>query len=546
MDLTSSRPPRVWLAVCAAFLLGACGNGSTTTPPPGGGTIPGCAGGDGPFRVISGTVRYERLVLKTSGLGPEREMKPARFVDVEVQRDEDGACLGRTSTNASGGYSVAVAVADGTVLRVVAISRTAFDPVRDYTVHQADPPVVNAHDPNNAFSHGVGGIPGFGAQTVDIDVPYGPDMSRPAIGFGVLDTIVTCMDQVRTAIAPTALQPVHAYTRLGNNGLLGASFYRPGANAIAILGGAAGNLDTSDTDYFDDPVVAHELGHFVENTISHSMSRGGAHGGEPLEPNFAFSEGQATGFGNALLGTPLYVDSTTTNNDLFFNFDCENVTGQDDPPGIGGELTVAEILWDLFDSGALDTDGDNVDTPLSSMYAALASFAPDIDAPYIGLFLDRLDVAPGNTVTTAQLTTLMTVPEDQGITYPVPANAVFPTPIVVNGPAQTGTCDSRPGPNKNTCKGITTTAWFRLSVPATTTVTIGLDVQPIAGSGDDLNLFLFNNNDVNNAIGASTSFGAGDESIVATVGGPGEYIILVEAVCGGLGNRASFSLTVTQ
>lgn len=539
-------------ALSMALALTACGGGSGGGGPDQGGTIPGCAGGTGTFRVISGTVRFQRLRLKTTGLGPELDLLPARHVDVEVRIQADGSCLGRTSTDASGAYSVAVAPEDGTVMQVVVFSRTAFDPTRDYTVHNADPPVSNTHDPNNAYSFTINDVPGTGSQVVDIDVPYIFGGARPSIGFGTLDIVVTCIDQVAAAVTPTAVAPVHIYTRLGNNTTLnGASFYRPGANAIALLAGAAGQEDSTDTDYFDDAVVAHELGHYVENTLSHSLSRGGRHSGEPLEPNFAFSEGHATGFGNLLLGTPLYIDSRTTNDDLFFSVSVENVTGPADPPGIGGEFTVAEIIWDLGDGGAgpADGDADGVNTSLASLYASLTTFNPDVDAPYIGLFLDRLDNAPGNTVNAAQLTGLMLAPENQGITYPVPANEVFPTPIAIGGAAETGTCDSLPGSNKNMCRGITTTRWYRLSIPAQTTVTVALTITPIAGSGDNLNLFVFSNRDIVNPLSSSTNGGATGEQIVTSLG-LGEYLICVEAAYAsancvtGTGNRADFSLTV--
>ena len=546
-------PARGFARLALALLLGTvalgtgCGGSGSDAPPGGGGgggTIPACAGTTGPFRVLSGVVRYERLVLKPTGIGPETELRPARYIDMEIRAQADGACLARGTTDGNGAYAISLGVPDGTVMQVVVFSRTAFDPARDYTVHQADPPLIDVHDPNNVFTHVVGDVPGMGSQVVDVTVPYAGAPGRPAIGFGLLDTIATCMDQVALAVAPRPVGPVNAYTRLGNNGALGGvSFFRPIARALAVLGGAAGNEDNSDTDYFDDAVVAHELGHHIESLLSHQISRGGPHGGEPLEPGFAFSEGQATGFGCALLREPLYVDSTTTSNNLFFNFNVENATGPGDPPGIGGELTVAEIIWDLFDGAPLDTDGDNTETSLPSLIAALTSFQPAVDAPYIGLFLDRVVTAPGSTVTAADITTLMGAPENQGITYPVPASEVFPTPIQVGGPAQAGTLDSQPAPFKNPCRGLTSSAWFRLSIPAQSTVNIFLDVQPIAGSGDNLDLFLCTNADVNGSLASSTNGGAADEAITHPLGA-GEYIVRVEANCSA-GNRASFSLTVT-
>jgi hypothetical protein len=551
MPTCSSRVVPVLALALALVGLASCGGGSggggPVSPP-----LPGCATGSGTPITISGLVRYQRLVLTTGGIGPATQFRPARFVDVEVLDAAGSTCWGRTSSNASGNYSIVVAPPDGSGLLVRAYSRTSADPSRNYTVHEADPPFSNSHNAANAFQHAVGGITASGNQTVNVTVPYSGS-SRPSIGFAVLDTMVTCLDQVATALGQSVGE-AHAYTRLGNNAALGGvSFFRPSANALAIVGGAAGNLDDSDTDYFDDAVVAHELGHFVENALSHNMSRGGAHGSQPLEPAFAFSEGQATGFGNLLIRDPNYTDSTSTDGGVFFTINVENVTGASDPDGIGGELTVAEIIWDLGDggSGPADGDADPVAAPLSAIYQALFSFEPTQDAPYIGLLLDRL--VAGGSVSQAQITALMLAPENQGISYPTTGSDIWPIPIALGG-SDAGTLDSLPAANglKNQCRGYTSSAWYRLDIAATTTVTIDLTISPIAGSGDNLDLFLTSNAAVNSAIAQSTNGGAAAEQIVRTLS-PGRYIVRVEARFSGdcspgsttgTGNRAGYTLSI--
>ena len=52
--------------------------------------------------------------------------------------------------------------------------------------------------------------------------------------------------------------------------LRGTSLRIVAGETFTILGGSAGNLDTTDTDYFDDGVIAHEFGHFVEFNMSAS------------------------------------------------------------------------------------------------------------------------------------------------------------------------------------------------------------------------------------------------------------------------------------
>ena len=531
-----------WAGLLAGhLLLAACGggggDGGTTQPAP-----TTCGGLLGTPFTLAGQVRYQRLQLGPGGIGPSTEWRAARFVDVEVLDSTGTTCFGRTFTDASGGYALTVAPPDGAALQIAVHARTFEDPNRDITVHDAGIPTSNSHDPNTAWRFATTTTAAPGTVIADVDVPYNGHPERPGAGFGLLDTMITCLDQVAIALGH-GVGDVHAYVSLGNNfALSGTSFYRASVNVLAILGGANGNLDNSDSDYFDDAVVAHELGHYIESRWSHSMNRGGPHGGQVLEPAFAFSEGIATGLGTLLLRNALYVDSRGTGGDLLFSFSAENVTGAADPAGIGGEMTTAEIVWDLGDGavGIPDSDGDGITVPLSELYQAFASFNPATDAPYIGAYLDRVVAQPS--ATAAQITALMTSPENQGISYPLSGGDIWPRAITVGGNA-TGTLDSLPGAGKSQCQGITSSDWFRLVIGSTTTVNLTLNITPIGGSGDDLELFLHRNENTFTPIAGSSNPGSASESITETLA-PGTYIIRVVADCLGAGNRASYSLSV--
>jgi len=473
-------------------------------------------------------------------------------VDVEVRAAGTGTCYGVTHTDASGDYSLVVMPPAESSIEVRAWARTADDPLREITAHEADPPVFNSHSSANVFSFASVAFAASGPMIVDVTVPYNPGSStnRPSIGFGVLDTLVTCWDALALAGGLTP-SPLHVYTRLGNNAALqSTSYYRPSAFAIGILGGAAGNLDNSDTDYFDDSVLAHEFCHHMERTISFSQTRGGSHSGAPLEPNFAWSEGQATGFGCLFIQNSVYKDSfTTSSSSPAFTFNVENVLGTD-PAGIGGELTVAEILWDLGDggSGPADSDGDALAVPLADLVAAVQTFVPTQDGAYVGTFLDRL-VALSSAVNSAQMAAFLAgPPENQGIGYPLSGGDVWPTPLQV-GDVAFGQVDSLPAvpPNpsiKDPCRGITSSAWYLLVLPASDTITIDLTISPLAGSGNNLDLFLTTNADPNTPLAASAQFNENDESIGPIALGAGAYLIRIEANCSGAGNRANFTLQV--
>ncbi len=532
-----------WVAVA---VVGGCGGsgggGGGTTPAPGCSADPGgsCTTGPGPAMNVSGIVRYQRLVLTTLGLGPALETKPARFVDVEVHAAGTSTCYGTASADATGAYSIPVSPPAGTLLEVIAWSRTDQSANVNVTVHRNVAPTIDAHCAGDVFRFASPSFPSGPDRVVDVTVPYNAGTSdRPSIGFGILDVLATVSEGIRTSTG--TVPPIcHAYTILGNNGTVGTSYYDTGANAITILGGAAGNLDGSDTDYFDDGVLAHEYHHFVEFTLSHSLNRGGAHGEENLEPPFAWSEGACTGFGCVARGTSLYTDSHSTDGGVLINADIEN-TAQT-VWGTGSEQTVEEIVWDLGDSveGRVDADGDGVAITKAGLYGALLSFNPNVDAPFLGLFLDRLKDA--GQVTSGALATLAASPENQQFTYPMSGADVFPTPLSVPGGA-TGHLDSRVAPGVNPCRGRASSAWFVVTLAAPATITATLDVQPIVGiPNGNLDLSLLDMR--GQTLRVDGRPGNLDEALTNVSLAAGRYLILVEANCVGAGNAADFALAV--
>lgn len=79
------------------------------------------------------------------------------------------------------------------------------------------------------------------------------------------------------------------------------SFYEPGKSKLYICGGVQGNVDSADTDHFDDSVILHEYAHFLEDRYSRSESPGGSHNGNfIIDARLAWSEGWANYFQSAV------------------------------------------------------------------------------------------------------------------------------------------------------------------------------------------------------------------------------------------------------
>lgn len=80
------------------------------------------------------------------------------------------------------------------------------------------------------------------------------------------------------------------------------SFYSPGDRKLYILGGVNGDVKNSDTDHFDDSVILHEYGHFLEDVYANSESPGGSHNGNfIIDARLAWSEGWANYLQSAVL-----------------------------------------------------------------------------------------------------------------------------------------------------------------------------------------------------------------------------------------------------
>lgn len=250
--------------------------------------------------------------------------------------------------------------------------------------------------------------------------------SGPMLGaaFNILDQIFSANAYLRSKVATCSasftgctdvslsapVPKVFAYWEKGFNpndyfgSSSGLSFYLPDYSRLFILGGISGAIDDADTDHFDNSVVLHEYGHFLEDAMFESDSPGGAHNGNKvIDPRLAWSEGwgnfiqaailtdpavQANGIA-PMTGTPRYYDSSGNvdgSADLFFAVDLENMSGQDlvtAPSGSGlvgegnfREFSVARFLMDIVDGLSVTettypSGNDNMSDDFNQLWAAL-------------------------------------------------------------------------------------------------------------------------------------------------------------------------------
>jgi hypothetical protein len=159
------------------------------------------------------------------------------------------------------------------------------------------------------------------------------------------------------------------------------SFYQSGQRKLYILGGYNGNVKTVDTDHFDNSIILHEYGHFLEDVYAISESPGGSHSGAAtIDPRLAWSEGWANFFQAAVLGSQFYIDTQGFSSD----------------PSETGESGTILIKFDLKQNGATSTYdpvttlNEGVFREVSISRALLKTISPTTDTYGAGISFEKL------------------------------------------------------------------------------------------------------------------------------------------------------------
>jgi len=316
---------------------------------------------------VTGNVTFARVLFATPSQDANRglyyaapEQRPARGVIVRaVEANAPANVLATGSTDSLGNYSLSVPNNTSISIQVVArMARTAAAASPSWDVRVQDGTVVNGIVVNapytytdTAFNVGVG-------TTRNVAIPTGIDAAgvaagaRPSGPFAVLDTIYQGLQTV-VGVAPATTFPA----LIVDWGTQTGTFFSPGTPQYI---GLASNL-AGDTDEFDQHVIAHEFGHYVEHNFSRADNIGGSHAlGDKLDPRVAFGEGFGYAFAAIVLGDPDARDSAKNGPDFFsagFPIESNPQTSPVNAPGDNygcwcSESSVWSILWDLYDTNA--------------------------------------------------------------------------------------------------------------------------------------------------------------------------------------------------
>jgi len=372
------------LAALGLLALSACGGGggdgpTGSTPTPPSQTV-----------VISGRITFDRIPFKSTGVGldPSQPVElPARGIIVEAL--SASSTLASTTTDTAGNYSLSVPASTQVKIRAKAqMTKTGTAPTWDFKVlNNTNSDALYALDGSFADS-------GTAASTRNLRAASGwngttyVDANRSAAPFAILDTAYKAQQLVLTAVPTTVFPALSLFWSSKNTssdsfcpdtGNILTSVYfgfnagetddctpkQPGVDGIYILGDFASGA--GDTDEFDQHVIAHEFGHYLEDKFSRTDSIGGNHSiGDLLDLRVAFGEGWGDAFSGMALNDPVYKDSQNgIAGQTGFNLDADNGVQK----GSYSEASVFQFLWDVFDDGT--ESGDTVSlnfTPIWNVF----------------------------------------------------------------------------------------------------------------------------------------------------------------------------------
>src|SRR5688572_21661234 len=405
--------------------------------------------------VISGRVRFMRIPTSPSGglTYANQQLRPARGIRVQaVTPGNPQNVLAAATTDASGDFSMAVAANTNVSLVVVAqMLRDASQPLPrwDFSVRDADEgaatnPTAYTYSDGNTFSSNAG-------TGRTIDIPSGISSTGTVTGtrasapFAILDTVYQGAQLVLSAAPTTNFPELVLDWAADNPG--GQTFFDSGASPQLIVLSAE---VAEDTDEFDQHVIAHEFGHYVEANFSRADNIGGAHGiGDKLDIRVAFGEGFGYAFSAMVLNDPVAVDTFVNGgSNVSSTFDVE-----DNPPAPGdatgcwcSESSVWSILWDVYDSNA--DAGDSVALGFQPLWNVLTNSQRTTPA-FTSLFsfisalkaASPVDASAIDALVTAQNTTAITDIWGTGETHvPAPVASAAALPLytsygAIGGPA---------------------------------------------------------------------------------------------------------------
>jgi len=239
----------------------------------------------------------------------------------------------------------------------------------------------------------------FNFVDLDIKIKVGFDndgnslgnISRQSAPFAILRIVKNAADKLESADANITMPALNIYWS-GENiaasgdenlGQIGTSHYAGGGTlpGVFILGKA-----NADTDEFDQGVIGHEFGHYLQDKLSFSDSLGGSHSLTQFkDASVAYGEGYGTAVGGLLSSGPnanYYCDVSGPfqTRGSCLDLSSSSLPGLYGPNGFYAEGSVTYLMYNM---GKIDNKG------FTAFFNAVTAMKHDVHSATIFAFLDK-------------------------------------------------------------------------------------------------------------------------------------------------------------
>ncbi|PKN55440.1 MAG: hypothetical protein CVU56_21410 [Deltaproteobacteria bacterium HGW-Deltaproteobacteria-14] len=287
---------------------------------------------------VQGKFLFEKKALSEDGLGAISN-KPVRGALVTVRKAADNTKVAEGYTGEDGAYALQFE-GDGDVY--VLVTAQGEPGKHNHIIYDCPLDDCGAGPGNLYGSKTANFTPGAATDLGDTVITIA---SKNGGAFNIFDVFVKGADFAKANMGkyPPA---VTVEWRSGQGTAGGTSYFAGYDGKIYILGG------DDDTDEYDDPVLLHEYGHYLEFHLSHSDSPGGSHDGSKTDPRLAWGEGYGTYVGCAISNSPIYIDTTAAGASV----EDVRIAGDDylaslnSPKGMKqlmSEYLISQILWTI-------------------------------------------------------------------------------------------------------------------------------------------------------------------------------------------------------
>lgn len=342
------------------------------------------------------------------------------------------------------------------------------------------------------------------------------------------------------------------------------------ASGMYIMGGINGDVCV-DTDHFDNSVIIHEYGHFLEKAFAYSNSPGGSHDGNAvIDPRLAWSEGWANFLQSAVRSDNHYVD-TKGNSDcsggtgIGVDLDLETITAGQDAvsgstylgEGIFREVSVSRALWDTMET-KVGGDGYGANVGFAYIWKVFSDStvgfrSTNVHFRNIGQFNETMRSlisanAPAQTLTDYDSLILHERQRSDRQEYAYPVTPQSPTACASATPSAPFTLQGVAGVN-NYAKTNDLYSYYYDGTAAHSTIT--LKYSAASGTPTDLDLYVWTEDysfsDQSTLAASSAGFypesgGTGREVISLAGRAAGYYLIQVMADPSSVANAANYTL----